>query len=153
LEQASPVPLTRKLQQLVADLAVIDDLHERLTLLVDRAKRIAPLPAAERIDAHRVLGCVSIVWLVAEFRDGHCYFRSDAESPIVRGLVSFLTEFYSGFTPAAILAAELDPLEALGLARNLSPTRRNGLAATRAAIRAFAERHMVAAQPKPAPAA
>ena len=33
-----------------------------------------------------------------------------------------------------------EPLEALDLTRNLSPTRRNGLAAVRQAIRAFAQR-------------
>ena len=35
-----------------------------------------------------------------------------------------------------------DPLEALDLAKNLSPTRRNGLASARATIRAFATQHI-----------
>jgi cysteine desulfuration protein SufE len=134
----SAVPLTQKLQRLVGDLAVLDDPQERLGLVVERAKTIPALPAAERTDAHRVRGCVSIVWLVSEVRDGQCVFRSDAESPVVRGLVALLCEFYSGFPPAAIAASDADPLEALGLLRNLSPTRRNGLTAVRAAIRAFA---------------
>jgi cysteine desulfuration protein SufE len=138
------VPLHRKLQQLVDDLSIIDDPQERLAFVVDRAKKIPPLPAGERTDAHRVPGCVSVVWLVPELRDGRCHFRSDAESPLVRGLVALVCEFFSGFTPAEIIAADLDPLDALGLARNLSPTRRNGLAAVRAAIRAFAQQHAAA---------
>jgi cysteine desulfuration protein SufE len=138
------VPLHRKLQQLVDDLSVIDDPQERLAFVVDRAKKIPPLPAGERTDAHRVPGCVSIVWLVPELRNGRCHFRSDAESPLVRGLVALVCEFFSGFTPTEILAADLDPVDALGLARNLSPTRRNGLAAVRAAIRAFAQQHAAA---------
>jgi cysteine desulfuration protein SufE len=136
------VPLTRKLQQLVDDLAVLDDPQERLALIVDRAKRLPPLPPEERIDAHRVRGCVSVVWLVGEQRDGLCYFRGDAESPVVRGLVALLCEFFSGFPPATIAAGAADPIEALGLAKNLSPTRRNGLEAARAAIRGFAEKQM-----------
>jgi len=123
----------------VDDLAVLDDPQERLALLVDRARKTPPLPAAERTDAHRVRGCVSIVWIVPELRDGRCSFRCDAESPVVRALVVLLCEFFSGFTPAEILAADPDPLEALGVLRNLSPTRRNGLTAARAAIRAFAQ--------------
>jgi cysteine desulfuration protein SufE len=134
------VPLTRKLQQLLNDLAVIDDPQERLAILVDRARKVAPLPPGERTAEHRVPGCVSVVWLVAEVRDGRCFFRADAESPLVRGLVVFVAEFFSGFSPETILASDPDPLEALGVARNLSPTRRNGLNAARAAIRQFAAR-------------
>lgn len=141
------MPLTRKLAQLVEDLAVVDDPQERLSLVVDRARQMAPLSAAERTDAHRVLGCVSVVWLVGEVHEGRCRFRCHAESPVVHGLVALLCEFFSGFPPAAIAASDADPLETLGLAQNLSPTRRNGLAAARNAIRAFARKH---AAPDPA---
>lgn len=132
------MPLTRKLQQVVEDLSIIDDPQERLSLLVDRARRQPPLGPELRTVAHRVAGCVSVVWLLCELHEGRCHFRCDAESPMVRGLVAFLCEFFSGFTPAEILAVDADPLEALDLTRNLSPTRRNGLNAARAAIRAFA---------------
>jgi cysteine desulfuration protein SufE len=83
-----------------------------------------------------------VVWVVGELRDGHCYFRSDAESPIVRGLVALLCESFSGFTPRQIVESDADPLAALELSANLSPTRRNGLAAARLAIRDFARQHV-----------
>ena len=134
------MPLTQKLAQLVEDLAVLDDPQERLALVVDRARRVPPLGPAERTDANRVRGCVSVVWLVADLRDGACFFRGDAESPLVRGLVVLLCEFFSGFPPAALASTTADPLEALQLTRNLSPTRRNGLDAVRRAIRDFAQR-------------
>jgi cysteine desulfuration protein SufE len=134
------VPLTQKLQRLVEDLAVLEDPQERLSLVVERAKRLPPLGAADRTDANRVHGCVSVVWLVGELRDGRCYFRGDAESPVVRGLVALVCEFFSGFPPAAIAATGADPLAALGLSDHLSPTRRNGLDATRNAIKAFARK-------------
>jgi cysteine desulfuration protein SufE len=133
--------LNRKLQEVVDELAIIDDPQERLAFLVERARKLPELPPARRIDAHRVPGCVSVVWLAGELREGRCRFQCAAESPIVRGLVAFLCEFFSGFTPAEIASADPDPLEALGLARNLSPTRRNGLAAARKAIREFASAH------------
>lgn len=136
----APVTLAEKQQQLIDDFAVIDDVQERLTLVVERAKKLPPLADAERTDAHRVRGCVSLVHLVGEVRDGLCYFRCDADSPLVRGLVALLCNFFSGATPAAIVATDADPLEAIGLLKNLSPTRRNGLASARATIRAFAER-------------
>ncbi|MES2694858.1 MAG: SufE family protein [Verrucomicrobiota bacterium] len=136
------MPLSRKLAQLVEDLAVIDDAHERLSLVVERSKRTPPLPPAERIDEHRVRACVSVVWLVGEVRDGLCTFRADAESPVVRALVVLLCDFFSGFTPAMIAATEVDPLAALDLTKDLSPTRRNGLAAALGTIRAFARSHL-----------
>jgi cysteine desulfuration protein SufE len=132
------VPLTRKLQQLVEDLAVLDDPQERLGVIVDRAKRLPALPAAERTDDNRVRGCVSVVWLVGEVREGVCHFRSDADSPVVRGLLAVLCEFFSGFPPHLVAVSEADPLDALGITRNLSPTRRNGLDAARRRIRELA---------------
>ena len=134
--------LADKLQHVVADLAILDDPQERLGTIIDRAKRVPPLPASDRTDANRVRGCVSIVWLVGETRDGRCYFRSDAESPVVRGLLAFLCDFFSGAPIVEVATSELEPLEALELTRNLSPTRRNGLAAARQAIRAFARTHL-----------
>ena len=133
--------LARKLQQVLEELSVVDDPQERLALLVDRAKRLPELPADRRTPDARVPGCVSVVWLAGEIRDDRCWFASAAESPLVRALVAFVADFFSGFTPAEILAADPDPLDTLGIARNLSPTRRNGLQAARQAIRAFAAIH------------
>ena len=119
---------------------MIDDPQERLTLVVDRARRLPPFPAGERTEAHRVLGCVSQVWIVGEWRDGHCRFRCDADSPLVKGLLALLCEFFSDTPPAEVAASAADPLAALGLTRHLSPTRQNGLASARARIRELATR-------------
>ena len=102
--------LADKLQRLRDDFAVFDDPHERLAALVERAKRIPPLPAEDRVDANRVHGCVSVVWLKSETRNGRCYFRSDAESPIVRGLVAFLCDFFNDATIAEVATSDLEPL-------------------------------------------
>ena len=130
--------LPEKLQLLADELAVFADAQERLSHLLDRARRSPPLPPAERTEAHRVHGCVSVVWVVPSFRDGLCRFNGDAESPLVRGLVVFLCDFFSDRTPAELAATDLDPLEFLHLARDLSPTRRNGLAAVRRSLLEFA---------------
>ncbi len=122
---------------------MLDDPHERLTAVVDRARRRAPLPATERVDANRVHGCVSVVWFVGEAREGIGFFRSDAESAIVRGLVGFLSDFFSGAPLTEVAASDIDPLESLGVTRDISPTRRNGLAATRQAMRAWAQRQLL----------
>ncbi len=130
--------LSAQQQQLIDDYGLIENPQERLSAVVDQARRIPPLPATDRTDENRVRGCISQVWLVGELRDGRCHFRTDADGPLVRGLVTLVCEFFNGASPAEILANDADPLALLDLTRNLSPTRQNGLAAVRAAIRAFA---------------
>ncbi len=134
--------LAEKQQQLIADYAIIDDPQERLSAVVDDARKQPALPDTDRTEANRVKGCVSLAWITAELRDGRCYFRNDADSPLVRGLLKLLCDLYSGATPAEVATTEPVLFEELGLARNLSPTRLNGLRSVRAKIRDFA-----AAQP------
>ncbi len=130
--------LAEKQRQLIEDYGIIPDPQERLAAVVDQARRRPPLPDIERTDVHRVQGCVSQAWVVGEVRDGRCFFRSDADSPLVRGLLVLLCDFYSDAPPAEVAATEPALLEELGLARNLSPTRLNGLRSVRAKIREFA---------------
>jgi cysteine desulfuration protein SufE len=134
--------MTPAQRQLLDDFLFIENAQERLAAVVDRARRLPPLPAELRTEAQRVEGCVSQVWLVPELRDGRCHFRCDADGPLVKGLVAFLCAYHDGATPAEVLGDDADPLAELGLLANLSPTRRNGLAAVRAAIGAFAGRHV-----------
>ena len=131
--------LTDRQQSLVDEAIHLEDPQERLALIVDRARRIPPFSATERTGVNRVSGCASNVWLIGELRDGRCYFRSDADSPLVRGLVRLLTEFFSHLTPQEIIASEADPLEALDLTPMLSSTRRHGIASVRATIQDFAK--------------
>ena len=130
--------LAEKQQQMIDDLALIENPQERFAAVVDRAKSRPPLPEAERTETNRIKGCVSQAWIVAALVDGRCHFRCDADSPLVRGLLLLLCDLYSGATAAEVAATEPDLLEKLGLLQNLSPTRRNGLRSVRAKISAFA---------------
>ena len=137
--------LAERHRQLIDDLAIIPDRHERLAAIVDRTRRIKPFSSAEKIDAHRVLGCQSAVWIIGDLQpDGKLTIRCDSDSPMVKGLIYLLCEAYSGAPPAEIVATEPAFLDELGLLRDLSPTRRNGLAAVRTRIREIA---LAAAKP------
>ncbi|WP_438481468.1 SufE family protein [Oleiharenicola lentus] len=132
------VTLAEKQQQLIDDYAIIPDIQERLGAIVDRARRTPPLVDAERIDANRVKGCISQAWVVAALVEGRCQFRTDADSPLVRGLLMLMCDLYNGATPAEVAATEPVLLEELELTKILSPTRLNGLHSVRAKIREFA---------------
>jgi cysteine desulfuration protein SufE len=135
------VNLAAKQQQLIADYLVLEDPQERLAAVVDRARRMPLLPLTERTEANRVRGCISQAWVVSEVHEGRCRFRSDADSPLVRGLLALICDLYGGATLAEVAAVEPALLEEIGLARHLSPTRLNGLRSVRAKIRDFAQSH------------
>lgn len=129
--------LAEKQQSLIEDLNLIPDPQERLSLLMGRSV-ISALEADEKSDAYLVKGCVSSVWVTASPKDDTLEFRCDAESPMVKGLVSLLCELYSGATPEEIVAVEPILWEKCGFLKMLSPTRLNGLSAVRERIRQLA---------------
>jgi len=132
--------LADKQQRLLDDFLAIPDAQERLAAVVARAKRAPALAPAGRTDANRVPGCVSAVWLVAAIDPGtrRLRLRADADSPLVKGLVALICELYDDIPAAEAATFHADLLEKLHIAQNLSPTRRNGLDAVEARIRAIA---------------
>lgn len=137
-----PANLSEKQAAFIARYSIIEDPHERLAAIVARGKKW-PAPGEEdRIDAHRVQGCVSQVWLTGSVEKGHSRFRMAADSPLVQGLAALLCELYDGETAPEILAVEPELFEALGLTRQISPTRLNGLANVRRVIRDFAAQQL-----------
>lgn len=134
--------LAEKQQHLIARLALIEDSHERLAAITTRGKKWPSPGPDERVDAHRVPGCVSRVWLIGHLENGRCRWRMDADSPLVKGLVALLCEVTDGATATEVAAFEPEILGALGLDRQLSPTRLNGLAAVTQTMRAFAHHHL-----------
>lgn len=123
-----------------ATLGSIDDPQERLAVAMSWKTTMRPLPEEERTEENRVRGCVSRVWLAAGTEGGRCRLRLDADSPLVRGLASLLCGIYDGATPDEVVEEEPVALEELGILRNLSPTRQNGLAAIRRALVDFASK-------------
>ncbi len=124
--------------QLVARFSIIEDLHERLAAVTERARKLPTLADAEKIDAHRVQGCVSRVWLVGSMEGGRCRFRLDADSALVKGLAALLCEVFDDGEARDIVHFESTVLNALRLSENLSPTRRQGLSQVQRAMREFA---------------
>ena len=117
------------------EFAFFGDWSERYQYLIDLGRKLPPFPDAWKTDEHRLHGCQSIVWIVAEGDAGRLDFHAISDSAIVSGLVYLALRVYSGRPAAEIAATEPDYIDAIGLARHLSPTRSNGLAALLAFIR------------------
>jgi cysteine desulfuration protein SufE len=136
------IPVTMTLPeiqaQLIEDLAVLPSPTERLTVIMEQAGQVE-LPETSRIEEYRVEGCVSMVWVLPELRNSCCFFQSDADSHLVRGLVHLLCDLYSGHAPEVIITTKFELIDRLGLDRQLSPSRLQGLRAVHAEIIAFAQ--------------
>lgn len=131
--------LVEKRDQLVEELSFIDDPQERFSFIIDEARGQADLADKYKIDAFRIEGCQSNLWLVPRFEDGLCYFETDSDAVITKGVAGLLTRLYSGATPVEILENEPDFLSEVGITQHLTPNRRNGLSNVWAKIKTFAE--------------
>jgi len=129
--------LTRRREELIAELEPFADHHERFQYVIDRAKSAPTLPAELRLDAFLIEGCTSNLWLVPSLEEGICRFRCDADSLITKGVASLVCAFYDGAPAKEVAATDADFLSAVGITQHLSPNRRNGLASLVGRIRAF----------------
>ncbi|NIJ68385.1 SufE family protein [Xanthomonas sp. 60] len=115
------------------------DWSERYQYLIDLGRKLPGFPDAWKTEEHRLLGCQSMVWIVPE-GDAHAlHFRAVSDSAIVSGLIYLALRVYSGRSAQAILDTEPTYIQDIGLARHLSPTRSNGVAAMLAFIRETAQ--------------
>lgn len=115
----------------VAALQAFQDLpgwEQRARLLMQWGERLPALSDAQQIEANRVHGCESQVWLVGELRDSHWQFKASSDARLIRGLVALLLARVNGLSAAELKQVDLaDWFNQLGLGRQLSQSRSNGL--------------------------
>jgi len=129
-------PTAAQAQAAIAEeFAFFGDWSERYQYLIDLGRKLPPFPDACRTDEHRLHGCQSMVWIVPSGDASRLDFAAVSDSAIVSGLVFLALRVYSGRPASEILATEPDYIHAIGLAKHLSPTRSNGLAALLGFIR------------------
>lgn len=147
----SSTPIDPAQQELIDEFALFSDWSERYQHLIDLGRQLPPYPEARRDEAHRVQGCQSQVWLCAEGDAERLQFRAASDGAIVAGLLALLLRVYSDRSARTILATPPTFIEAIGLGSHLSMTRRNGLAAVLARIRAHASAALAAPATEPSP--
>lgn len=103
--------------------------EQRARLLMQWGERLPALPDEDKVDVNLVQGCESLVWLVGRLQDGHWQFAASSDARLIRGLVALLLARVNGVSAAELQAVDLPGwFEQLGLSRQLSPSRSNGLA-------------------------
>jgi cysteine desulfuration protein SufE len=113
--------------------------EQRARLLMQWGERLPVLSEVEMCDTNRVHGCESQVWLVGELKDGHWLFRANSDARLIRGLVALLLARVNGLSANELQQVDLaDWFNQLGLGRQLSQSRSNGLNAVLQRMRELA---------------
>jgi cysteine desulfuration protein SufE len=102
--------------------------EQRARLLMQWGDRLPALSDVDKVDANRVHGCESQVWLVGALDDGHWQFAASSDARLIRGLVALLLARVNGLSAVELQQVDLPEwFNQLGLSRQLSPSRSNGL--------------------------
>jgi cysteine desulfuration protein SufE len=121
------------IDDIIENFSALDDWDDRYRYVIELGRTLAPLPESARIEANKVQGCASQVWLSTTMQPNGSTgpvlnFVADSDAHIVRGLIAILFALYSGKHAGEILSTDaLALFDRLGLRENLTPQRSNGL--------------------------
>jgi cysteine desulfuration protein SufE len=134
---------TEAFEEIADTFEFLDDWEDRYRHVIDMGKAMPPLDDAFKVEATKVDGCASQVWILPRIEGegpGATFdFAGDSDAIIVRGLIAVLHALYSGLAVREV--AEVDAAAALGrlgLDEHLSAQRSNGVRAMVGRIRALA---------------
>jgi cysteine desulfuration protein SufE len=128
-----------ELEELIEDLAFLDDRSDQITYLNELGQRLPPFPSHLRNEVNEVHGCMSRVWIAPRLVDGKFQFEADSDALFTKGLVAIALMLFRGKSPQEVLQTDVEPVfERMGLHRYVSPQRRNGLFAMVKRIKQFA---------------
>jgi cysteine desulfuration protein SufE len=133
------------IEEIVENFGLLDEWDDRYRYVIELGRTLTPLPGEAHVDANKVQGCASQVWLITDVKPNGASgpiltFQGDSDAHIVRGLIAILFALYSGKSARDILAIDsLALFDRIGLRENLTPQRSNGLRSMVERIRAEAK--------------
>lgn len=143
------------IEEIVDNFTLLDEWDDRYRYVIELGRTLPPLAESAHIEANKVQGCASQVWLITHVTpDGASgpilSFEGDSDAHIVRGLVAILFALYSGKSASDILATDaLGLFDRIGLRENLTPQRSNGLRSMIERIRREASSALTAPSARP----
>jgi cysteine desulfuration protein SufE len=132
-------------REIIEEFSLFDSWDEKYEYIIDLGKKLPTLADIFKTDENRVRGCQSVVYLIAEMRDGKVNFKAESDAVIVKGLISMLIRVLSGHTPDEILGAKLEFIQEIGMTTHLAQTRSNGLLAMVKKMKSYALGYKISA--------
>lgn len=124
--------------EIIDEFSMFDDWEERYQYVIDLGKTLPLIEEQYKTDQNIIKGCQSRVWLYAEEKDGNVVFTADSDAILTKGLIAIMIRVFNGQKPEAILNADTDFVDEIGLKEHLSPTRANGLVSMIKQIKMYA---------------
>jgi cysteine desulfuration protein SufE len=120
--------MNERIEKIIDDFELLDSWDDRYRYVIELGRKLPELPAADHVDANKVQGCASQVWLMSERKAGNVIeFQGDSDAHIVKGLIAILFALYSGENAKNILETDANAVfNKLGLGEHLTPQRSNG---------------------------
>ncbi len=124
--------------EIVSEFSMFDDWMERYEYIIELGKGLPIIEEQFKTEDNIIKGCQSKVWVHAEEKDGKVVFSADSDAILTKGIIAVLIRAFSNQTPAAILEANTDFIDEIGLKEHLSATRANGLVSMIKKIKMYA---------------
>ena len=124
--------------EIVNEFSMFDDWMERYEYIIELGKGLPIIEDQYKTEDNIIKGCQSKVWVHAEEKDGKVVFTADSDAILTKGIIAILIRSFSNQTPAAILEANTDFVDEIGLKEHLSATRANGLVSMIKKIKMYA---------------
>jgi cysteine desulfuration protein SufE len=125
--------MNERIAKIIDDFELLDSWDDRYRYVIELGRKLPELSEAAHIDANKVQGCASQVWMTSERKPAVngggpvIEFKGDSDAHIVKGLIAILFALYSGEPAQKILETDANAIfNQLGLGEHLTPQRSNG---------------------------
>ena len=124
--------------EIIDEFSMFDDWEERYQYVIDLGKTLPLIEEQYKTEDNIIKGCQSKVWLHGEEQEGNIVFTADSDAILTKGLIAIMIRVFSNQKPEAILEANTEFIDEIGLKEHLSPTRANGLVSMIKQIKMYA---------------
>lgn len=113
--------------EIVDEFSMFDDWMQRYEYIIELGKSLPLIEEQYKTEDNIIQGCQSKVWVHAELDGDKVVFTADSDAILTKGIIAILIRAFSNQKASAILDANTDFIDEIGLKEHLSPTRANGL--------------------------
>lgn len=120
------------IDEIIDNFSYLDDWEDRYKYVIELGKELEPMPEVLQVDANKVRGCSSQVWLSTrisnEGNEPRLHFLGNSDAHIVRGLVSITLSIFNDKTATEIVDTDIESIfQKIQLREHISAQRSNGL--------------------------
>ena len=118
--------IQEKINKWADDLSLLEG-TDRLTYLVELAKKATTLPEELRTEDRLIPGCISKIWVDVGLVEDKIKVYYDSDAMIPKGIATIVCDIFTDCTKEEARTFTEQDLQKLGFVQLVTPQRRNGL--------------------------